>query len=82
MQADTFVDSKGYVSIMLSADTPLEEEILKKMAKQFSMQQSEIIEVTSAITIFNRNVKGILMGKKIGNGVIGKQEGENEKTKS
>ena len=81
MQADSFIDSKGYVSIMLSADTPLEEEILKKMAKQFSMQQSEIIEVTSAITIFNRNVKGILMGSKIGNGVNGKQEIENEKSK-
>jgi len=81
MQVDTFVNSDGEVSMLISADTPLDEEILKKVAKQVTTGSSIMIEVTSAITIFNKNSKGLLIGKKNGNGVIGKQEDNNKEEK-
>ena len=50
----------GGVSMLISPETPMEEEMLKQMLKQ----SNDITEIRSAVQVLNKSFKyGILIGK-------------------
>lgn len=61
------------ITLLICPETPMEEEILKALAKQ----ENDMTQVRSTIVILNKSFgNGLLIGKK----TIGKQEGDGNTT--
>lgn len=60
MLTDIIVNSSG-VSLILSAENPMEEELLKQLTKQ----DNSITEIRTAVPLVNKSVQnGIIIGRK------------------
>ena len=61
MQVEFLVNGHDGVSILMSPDNPMEEELIKQLLKQ----DNEINQIRSAIHVVNKTFRnGIFIGKK------------------
>lgn len=76
MQAEFIVN--GGVSLVLSAENEMEEQLLKQLMKQ----DNELTEMRTSVTILNKNFKNaVIIGKRLKSSSAGKAATEDNDPK-